>query len=57
MFVFAVLVCFSTVLVKQHVFVDILGGIAVVEFGLYLSKKWNLGCFFRKLNQKIEKKF
>ena len=35
---FSLLVCASTVLVKQHVFVDILGGIAVAEIGLLLSR-------------------
>lgn len=38
MFVFALLVFASTVLVKQHVFVDIIGGVAVVEIGLWLAK-------------------
>lgn len=57
MFLFAILVCFSTVLVKQHVFVDILGGIAVVEIGLYCSKKWHIGCFFEKFNLKGKKEF
>lgn len=39
MFVFAILVFASTVLVKQHVFVDILGGVTVVEIGLFLAKR------------------
>lgn len=42
-FVLAVLICMSTVFVKQHVFVDIIGGIVVAEIGLFLSKKFNLG--------------
>ena len=33
-FVFSLLVCLSTVLVKQHVIVDIFAGIAVAELGL-----------------------
>ena len=37
-FVFSLLVCASTVLVKQHVFVDIFAGIAVAELGLLLSR-------------------
>ena len=37
-FVFSLLVCASTVLVKQHVFVDIFAGIAVVELGLLLAR-------------------
>lgn len=56
MFIFAVLVCLSTIFVKQHVFVDILGGICVVEIGLFFSKKYNLGCFFEKINQKLKVK-
>ena len=38
-FVFSLLVCASTVLVKQHVFVDIFAGIAVAEMGLFLSRR------------------
>lgn len=57
MILFAILVCFSTVFVKQHVFVDILGGILVVEIGLYLSKKFHLGNFFEKLNGRLKFKF
>lgn len=38
-FVFSLLVCASTVLVKQHVFVDIFAGIAVAELGLLLSRR------------------
>ena len=42
-FILAILICMSTVFVKQHVFVDIIGGIVVTEIGLFLSKKFNLG--------------
>ena len=42
-FVLAILICMSTVFVKQHVFVDIIGGIVVAEIGLFLSKTFNLG--------------
>lgn len=52
MFIFAILVFASTVLVKQHVFVDILGGIAVVEIGLFLARKWN----FSKIYDSVERK-
>lgn len=38
-FVFSLLVCASTVLVKQHVFVDIFAGIAAAELGLFISRK------------------
>lgn len=39
MLIFALLVFASTVLVKQHVVIDIIGGIAVVEIGLFVSGK------------------
>ena len=37
-FVFSIIVCISTVFVKQHVVVDIIGGIALVEIGILLEK-------------------
>ncbi len=43
MLILTILVFASTVLVKQHVFVDIIGGIAVVEIGLFLSRKIGFG--------------
>ena len=43
MFVAAILVFASTLMVKQHVVLDVISGIAVVELGLFLSKKFNLG--------------
>lgn len=39
-FVFSILVFASTVLVKQHVIIDMAGGILAVEIGLYFSGKW-----------------
>lgn len=42
MFVMTLLVFASTVLVKQHVFVDILGGVAAVEIGLFISYRLRL---------------
>ena len=47
-FVFSLLVCASTVLVKQHVVVDIFAGIAVEEAGLLLSRLY----YDRKERQK-----
>ena len=55
MFVGAVLVFASTLLVKQHVFVDIIGGIGVVEIGLLLSKKLNVSRIYYNLENKLEK--
>ena len=47
--VFTLLVFASVVLVKQHFFVDIIGGVAVVEIGLFMYKKWNKTHIFEKL--------
>ena len=37
MLVMTLLVFASTVLVKQHVLIDVLGGLAAVEIGLFFS--------------------
>ena len=42
----------STVLVKQHVFVDIIGGVAVAEAGLLLGRKLRAGRLFERLEPK-----
>lgn len=55
MFVAAILVFASTVLVKQHVFVDIIGGVAVVEIGLFLSKKLKTSRIYFALEHKLER--
>ena len=52
-FIAAILVCASTVLVKQHVFIDVVTGILVVEFGLFMSKKFKLSRFYYKLEAKM----
>lgn len=50
-FVFALLVFASVVLVKQHVAIDILGGVAVAELGLLFSKKTGVYRIFYRLNR------
>lgn len=55
MFIAAILVFASTVLVKQHVFIDIIGGIAVVEIGLLLSGKLKLYKGYFLIEKKLEK--
>ncbi len=55
MFVAALLVFASTLLVKQHVFADVIGGIAVVEIGLFLSSKFNISRIYYALENKMEK--
>ena len=53
MFVAALLVFASTVLLKQHVVLDIAGGILVVEAGLLAARKWKLGRGFARLREKV----
>lgn len=49
----ALLVFTSTILVKQHVLADVLGGVAAAELGLFLSRKIGAG----KLYVFIERKW
>ena len=42
MFAFSLLVFASTVCLKQHVFVDIIGGILAAELGFFIAKRKNL---------------
>lgn len=51
--VYAVLVFAATLLVKQHVFVDVLGGVAVVELGLWLSRCLGAGRLFGAANRRL----
>lgn len=55
MFISAILVFASTVMVKQHVFIDIIGGIVVVEAGLFLAKKLNTARIYFALERKLER--
>ena len=49
-FVFAVMIFASTVLVKQHVIVDVPAGILVLEIGLFIGKKCKAGRLLAKFN-------
>lgn len=49
MLISTLLVFLSTIMVHQHVIIDVLGGIIVVEIGLYLSKKYKIGIWFQKI--------
>ena len=55
--ILAVLVFASTVLIKQHFFVDILGGILVCEIGLFLATKCKMWRFFNKVQTPSAKKW
>ncbi len=56
MLVMALLVCASTVLVKQHVAVDILAAILVGEAGLFLSRRFRVGRVFERLEAARERR-
>lgn len=56
MFVSAILVFASTVLIKQHVVLDIAGGILAVHIGLWISKKFNLKRFFEIAENRFNKR-
>ena len=56
MLLFTCLVCASTVLVKQHLLLDIAGGILAAEIGLFVSKKCGLSRIFSHLEANFVKK-
>ncbi len=43
----------STVLVRQHVVVDIVGGVLVAEIGFFLAKKFRAGRLFEAIERKL----
>ena len=53
MLVCALLVFASTVFLKQHLVIDIAGGVLFAEAGLYLAKKFRLGRIFEGLNRRL----
>ena len=53
--IFSLLVFASTVLVKQHVVLDIIGGILTAEAGLFLSRKLRLRRIFVRLEPSFVK--
>ena len=55
-FIFTLLVFASTVFVKQHVAVDILGGVAAVEIAMLIEKLTGAHRLFEKLDGKLFKK-
>ena len=52
-FVFSLLVFASTVLIKQHVAVDIFAGVAVCVIGQFIAKKTNSAAVFEKLEARL----
>ena len=53
---FAILVFASVVLVKQHVAVDILGGVLAAELGLALSRRTNAAAALERLEARLSRK-
>ncbi|SET35425.1 PAP2 superfamily protein [[Clostridium] aminophilum] len=56
MAVMTVLVCLSVVFVRQHVIVDIIGGIAVMEIGFLIARRWDLSWIFHRIGRKVYQK-
>lgn len=55
MFISALLVFASTMMVKQHVFLDMVAAIIVVEVGLLMAKKFNLGKIYFIIEGQLSK--
>ena len=55
LFIYSLLVFYSTLATRQHYLVDVAGGVAVAEFGLFAEKKWNTGRVFERLDEKLLK--
>ena len=53
--IFTLLVFASTVFVKQHVVLDIIGGVAVYEIGLLLAKVTRADRILRRLNRPFDR--
>ena len=55
MFISALLVFSSTLMVKQHVFLDVVTAIIVVEIGLFVAKRFDLGRIYFMIEKKLSK--
>ena len=51
--ILTVLICASTVLVKQHVVLDIIGGIVCAEIAMQWGMRSNVWKVFYKVNKKL----
>lgn len=54
--IFSILVFASTVLVKQHWLIDMFGAFLVSEFMLWITKKYDLGRYYRSFCEKLFQK-
>ena len=50
LFLFVWLVFLSVLCTKQHILIDIAGGVLVAEIGWYLSGKLRLGNVYKRIN-------
>ena len=55
MFISAILVFASTMMVKQHVFLDMVAAIVVAEIGLFVAKRLDLGKIYLIIEKKLDK--
>ena len=51
--VLTVLICLSILFVKQHLFLDLIGGVLVVELGLLLEKPLRISRMYARLEQLV----
>lgn len=49
----AIIVFLSTLTTKQHVIVDIIGGVVIAELTLFTARKTNWYCWYMKIWEKI----
>jgi len=54
--VFAIMVCISTLTTKQHVLLDVAGGVALAEICLYIGKKKTAWSVYEKCLDKVNGK-
>lgn len=54
--VMAILVCVSTLTTKQHVLIDVVGGVLLAEFCFYIGKKPAVAGTYEKLLDKVNDK-
>ena len=51
----AMAICASTLFVRQHLFADMVSGIALAELSLFLERKLHFGRIYERLEKRIRK--
>lgn len=54
--IFALMVCISTLTTKQHVLIDVIGGMALAEAGYFFVKRSGFAKLYERCNDKFNKK-